>query len=225
MINTKALDNPVWNALNESHQQFARNFGGLKFYDPDIGPFAAFDGNNRVADEIDQYSTIIDDFFVVGDKPEYSAKVNFVGELVCLQMICEKKISITHKEEIHLMSKHHNKEVQDLVSLVMPGYFKKRTMDLGEYFGIFQSGQLVAVTGERMKMDQCTEVSAVVTHPDHSGKGYAKELVAHTVNNIFDKNELPFLHVAESNQRAISVYEKLGFKTRRKMSFWRFQRR
>jgi predicted GNAT family acetyltransferase len=83
---------------------------------------------------------------------------------------------------------------------------------------------LVAVTGERMKMESYTEVSAVVTHPEYTGRGFAKQLVAHTVNQIFNENKTPFLHVAESNVFAINLYKKLKFKRRRKISFWNIER-
>ena len=111
-------------------------------------------------------------------------------------------------------------ELFQLVNLVQPGYFKKKTASLGNYFGIFKKNMLVAVTGERMQMDNYIEVSAVVTHPDHTGKGYAKQLVAHTANNIFAQQKIPYLHVSAANTGAIQLYEKLGFKLRRKISFW-----
>ena len=107
-----------------------------------------------------------------------------------------------------------------LVKLVQPGYFKSKTSHLGSYYGIFKNDELVAVTGERMKMSSFTEVSAVVTHPDHTGKGYAKQLVAHTANKLFSANKIPFLHVAETNVGAIKLYEKLGFRTRRKIKIY-----
>jgi predicted GNAT family acetyltransferase len=91
---------------------------------------------------------------------------------------------------------------------------------LGNYYGIFKNGELVAAAGERMKMFDFIEVSAIVTHPRHTGKGYAKQLIAHTVNNIFIKNKTPYLHVLENNFTAIKLYEKLGFIARRKISFW-----
>ncbi len=97
---------------------------------------------------------------------------------------------------------------------------RKKTALLGNYYGIFKDQQLIAVTGERMQMDDMIEVSAVVTHPDHTGKGYASQLIAHAVNQIFDRGKLPFLHVASTNTGAIKLYEKLGFNTRKKISFW-----
>ena len=71
-----------------------------------------------------------------------------------------------------------------------------------------------------MKMNRYTEVSAVVTHPKHTGKGYVKQLIKRTTNQIFDENKIPYLPMAESNIGAIKLYEKLGFVTRRKISFW-----
>lgn len=71
-------------------------------------------------------------------------------------------------------------------------------------------------------MNQYTEVSAVVTHPEHTGKGYAKQLTAYTSNKIFSENKIPYLHVADTNIGAIKLYEKLGYEVRRKISFWNF---
>ncbi|MCL6220358.1 GNAT family N-acetyltransferase [Zunongwangia pacifica] len=71
-----------------------------------------------------------------------------------------------------------------------------------------------------MKMNKYTEVSAVDTHPEYTGKGYAKQLIKHTTDEIFKENKIPYLHVAESNTGAIKLYKKLGFSTRRKISFW-----
>lgn len=108
------------------------------------------------------------------------------------------------------------------MTLVQPGYFMKNTSDLGNYHGIYKDEKLIAVTGERMKMNKYTEVSAVVTHPEYTGKGYAKQLITHTSNQIFSENKIPYLHVADTNIGAIRLYEKLGFRTRRKISFWNF---
>ena len=124
------------------------------------------------------------------------------------------------KESITELTFEHEDQLFHLVNLVQPGYFKRKTSLLGTYFGIFKEGQLVAVTGERMKMNDFIEVSAIVTHPDHTGNGYARQLIAKAVNNIIDQDKTPYLHVVESNLSAIRLYEKLGFYTRRKISFW-----
>lgn len=215
------LDNPAWYSLSETHQEFSINYNTIKFYNPDYCPFGGFIASENISESIDEYSELTDGFFVVGEKPQLSKQLKLNRELICLQMILNNRINVEIKEEIiALTTSDHIEALFELVNLVQPGYFKRQTALLGNYFGIFKDNKLIAVTGERMKMNDFTEVSAIVTHPDHTGQGYAKQLIAHTVNIIFDQNKIPYLHVVENNIGAIKLYEKLGFTTRRKMSLW-----
>lgn len=215
------LDNPVWHSLSETHQEFSVNYNTIKFYHPDYCPFGGYETTENISKFIDEYSALTDNFFVVGKKPQLSNQLDLKKELVCLQMIINNRIDVEIKEDIiALTTSEHIDALFELVNLVQPGYFKKKTALLGNYFGIFKNNKLIAVTGERMKMNDFTEVSAIVTHPDYTGQGYAKQLIAQAVNNIFDQNKTPFLHVVESNIGAIKLYEKLGFSTRRKMNLW-----
>jgi predicted GNAT family acetyltransferase len=70
------------------------------------------------------------------------------------------------------------------------------------------------MAGERQKLPGYTEVSAVCTHPDFQGRGYARILISAVAQKILERGEIPMLHVREDNAGAIRVYEKLGFKTR-----------
>ncbi|KIC02316.1 acetyltransferase [Flavobacterium sp. JRM] len=215
------LDNPAWYSLSETHQEFSINYNNIKFYNPDYCPFGGFIILENISESIDEYSKLTDGFFIVGEKPQLSDQLELKNELICLQMIIHDRIDVEIKENIvALTTSQHIDALFELVSLVQPGYFKRKTALLGNYFGIFKDDKLIAVTGERMKMDDSTEVSAIVTHPEYTGQGYAKQLITHAVNNIFDQNKTPYLHVVESNISAIKLYEKLGFSTRRKMSLW-----
>jgi GNAT superfamily N-acetyltransferase len=216
----KKLDNPVWFSLSETHQSFAVDCGSVKFYHPDFCTFGGFEKGNAIAKSIDEYSEMVDSFFIVGEKPELSNLLKLNKELVCLQMIVCYPIDIAINDPIVKLTDEHIDVLCELVNLVQPGYFKKKTALLGNYYGIFKNEELVSVTGERMQMNDFIEVSAVVTHPNHTGKGYAKQLVVHTVNEIFKQNKIPYLHVIEDNKGAIQLYEKLGFTIRRKISFW-----
>ena len=217
---TEKLDNPVWYSLCETHKKFAIVYKHLKFYAPDQCPFGAFDVGGDMFAEIEAYAGLTDNFFVVGKKPLFSNRIFLKNELICLQMVVENKIQLNITEAISRLNDEFNDQLFDLVNLVQPGYFRTHTATMGDYYGIFQNEMLVAVSGERMKMNHFTEVSAVVTHPRHAGKGYAKQLVAFTANQIFDQGKIPFLHVAENNFGAIQLYQTLGFKTRTKISFW-----
>jgi predicted GNAT family acetyltransferase len=216
----KRLDNPVWYALSEAHQDLAIDHGNIKFYHPDYCPFGGYTDGEAIAHAIDQYSEIVDHFFIVGENPALSDQLRIEKELVCLQMVMKDEITVTPNDQIIKLTAEHGDALYQLVNLVQPGYFKMKTALLGDYFGIFKNDELIAAAGERMQMNGLVEVSAVVTHPGHTGQGYAKQLVACVVHNILRKNSTPFLHVAESNVAAIRLYEKLGFTTRRKISFW-----
>lgn len=221
MIKNKKLDNPIWYSLTETHKDYVVDYAGMKFYQPDYCPFGAFIDLDKTQKSIDEYSALTSNFYVVGDRPLFSNRLTLTQELICHQMIIDKPITFDINEDIlELKTEKQKDSLFDLVDLVQPGYFKSKTVDLGKYFGIFKDEKLIAVTGERLKMDAYTEVSAVVTHPSHTRKGYAKQLIAYTCNQIFSEDKQPFLHVAQTNIGPIKLYEKLGFTTRRKISFW-----
>lgn len=215
------LDNPVWYSLSETHRNFSDDYESIKFYHPDYCAFGGFVAVDKTLMGNDEYSKRTNDFYIVGEKPYCSKRLRINKELVCNQMVLARPVNLEIGETITgLKTQQHKNDLFDLVNLVQPGYFKKETAQLGSYYGIYKSGKLIAAAGERMKMNTYTEVSAIVTHPEHTGKGYAKQLIAHTCDRIFSAQKIPYLHVAENNTGTIRLYEKLGFQTRRKMSFW-----
>jgi ribosomal protein S18 acetylase RimI-like enzyme len=220
-IKKNKLDNPVWNSLNETHKRHSLEYDGIRFYIPEYCPFGGFIKTNNLVKGLNQYSTLIKNFYVVGEKPLFNTALSINKNIVCNQMLLEKPIDLDVNEQIvELKTEHQKTDLFDLVNLAQPGYFKNKTSDLGKYFGIYKNEKLISVTGERMKMDEFTEISAVVTHPEYTGNGYAKQLINLTTSKVFNENKIPYLHVAESNIGAIKLYEKLGFTTRRKISFW-----
>ena len=108
-------------------------------------------------------------------------------------------------------------EMLDLASVTQPGPFGPRTIELGDYIGIRRRGVLVAMAGERMRLDGFTEISAVCVEPAYRGHGFAVDLVRSLVSSIAARSEIPFLHVFSSNHAAIALYRKLGFVLRRRM--------
>ncbi len=93
-----------------------------------------------------------------------------------------------------------------LAELTKPGPFGTRTRELGEYLGVRQSHRLVAMAGERLHLPGYTEVSAVCTHPDYQGRGYARELMSILMRRIMKRGETPILHVRQENVSAIHLY-------------------
>ena len=215
------LDNPAWFSLKETHAKFAVGNDSVKCYDPAYGPFGGIGSQENTGKFLMQYAHLTDSFFIIGKCPLLELPLQVTGKLEGLQMIIYNPIQLKATEQITVLGNEHLQMVDELINLVQPGYFRKQTFYLGNYYGIFKEDQLVAVAGERMKMNGFTEVSAVVTHPEYTGKGYAKHLVAHTVNEIFKQGKIPILHVLQTNISAISLYQKLGFMIRNTMDFWK----
>jgi predicted GNAT family acetyltransferase len=111
----------------------------------------------------------------------------------------------------------------ELVALTEPGPFRRRTVELGGYVGVFHGDALVAMAGQRFAPPGHREVSAVCTHPSVRRRGYAAFVTARVALAILERGETPFLHVAESNDSARAVYEGLGFTTRRMVGYTAFR--
>jgi predicted GNAT family acetyltransferase len=70
------------------------------------------------------------------------------------------------------------------------------------------------MAGERFRLDDWTEISAVCTRPDHRGRGLASRLVGALAAGIQRRSQRAFLHVLGTNTGAIRLYEQLGFRIR-----------
>jgi predicted GNAT family acetyltransferase len=211
------LDNPVWNALSTTHASFAEGDDLAKRYPVDVAPFAATRDQSS-----ESYRSLAR---LLG--PEGTAAIPLaampmlptgwivVRKIDSAQMVWNTKTLQLIEHSFEELNTNHIDEMLELVELTKPGPFLKRTRELGTYLGIREAGRLVAMAGERLKPYGYTEISAVCTHPDYRGRGYASSLVSFLIQRITRRKETPFLHVRAENVDAIRVYEKLGFKTRR----------
>jgi GNAT superfamily N-acetyltransferase len=221
------LKNPVWYSLNETHKKFLIEFDGVQFYKPEICSFGAFFDETKTAKALNEYSKIADKFFLVSENQIPIIDTDHVvleKKIDGCQMVLENLIAIEITEHIVLLSEKYIDEIYDLIWLVMPGFYQKKGFEMGKYYGIFKDNKLVSITGQRMQTDNFIEVSGVVTHPDYTKKGYAKQLVAYTTKEILKEKKLPILHTNKGNP-AISLYEKLGYTLTREMYWWLFSKK
>ena len=223
----KKLENPVWASLNETHKKFVIEYDGIQFYHPDICTFGAFTDVTKTANALNEYSKLSKNFFLVSENeiPQIDSNLVFLEKKIegC-QMVLDNLIDIEIAETIIPLTKKHRDEIYDLIWLVMPGYYQKRSFEMGAFFGIFKEDKLVSISGQRLQSNDFIEVSAVVTHPDYTRRGYAKQLVAHTTKEILKSKKLPILHTNKGNS-AIPLYETLGYKVSRDMNWWLYGRR
>lgn len=217
----KQLDNPVWSALASTHRHFALGTDTAKRYPSDFLPFVAFDPNAIKPLETLKDLRPNEDVCIIGDLPEIPSSWTVLKKLECDQMVCPDLIAVKADDTIELLKlgQEDEPEMFELINSIQPGFYKDHTANLGSYFGIRVKGKLVAMAGERIKMTGLSEVSAVCTHPDHTGKGFAAQLVSVVCKNMIAQGNIPFLHVLSSNSRAVQLYERLGFVKRRSILF------
>ncbi|MDY0779784.1 GNAT family N-acetyltransferase [Tenacibaculum sp. IB213877] len=221
------LKNPVWFALEEAQKKFVIDFDGVKFYDPKICPFGAFEDVSKTANALNKYAKLTDKFFLVSEDKNPATETDLVKlhkKIEGCQMVLESLTETEITEEIVPLTEDYIDEIYNLVWLVMPGYYRKRTFDMGKYFGIFKDNKLVSITGQRMQTDDFIEVSAVVTHPDYTRRGLAKQLTIHTTQEIIKEGKHPILHTTKGNP-AIKLYEKLGYTVTRDMNWWYYHKK
>jgi GNAT superfamily N-acetyltransferase len=118
------------------------------------------------------------------------------------------------------MSPEDAPDMVALTDVAFPGFFRRRTNEMGEYFGIRIEGELVAMAGERLAIPGWREISAVCTHPAHAGKGCATVLMNRLLREHAAAGLRSFLHVIEKNARAIALYKRMGFVTANSVPLW-----
>jgi len=209
------LDNPAYAALCGPHARFAQARGRARRYQPDIAPFLGLPSSPSAQDWRDAAQLLgPGTYAAVGHSgAELPDGWHAVDAFDVVQMIRERVSAVDCPDAIPLGAADVP-EMLELVARTEPGPFLARTIELGDYLGMRCDGALVAMAGERFRLDGWTEISAVCTHPDHRGRGLASQLTRALIARIQLRSQRAFLHVLAANTGAIRIYEHLGFRAR-----------
>jgi GNAT superfamily N-acetyltransferase len=212
---THPLDNPVWASLTGDHAGLAFTAGGAARYPADAAPFVAVhSGDAPAASDSARLVASGESVCFVGLAPPLAAGWRVEQSVKIAQMTCNSHLAVADGPAVIELSRARLADMLALTALVYPHYFRPRTIEMGRYFGIYDGVRLAAMAGERMRFEGHQEISAVCTHPDYVGRGYAQRLVALLTNDILDSGRLAFLHVSNENARAKALYERLGYSLR-----------
>jgi predicted GNAT family acetyltransferase len=208
------LDNPVWHSLVDRHAALAVRNGDAARYRPDISVLAAVAESSpkalaELAELMRPGEVAVGFHFGARAVPGWRAG----DPMPLVQMTCEVALPPPALEPTPLSSADVD-DMLRLVELTQPGPFLRGTIEMGRYVGVWENGRLAGMAGERMKPPGYTEVSAVCSDPAFQGRGLGESLVRAVAGRIQAEGLTPFLHVLETNRRAIALYERLGFRQR-----------
>ncbi len=231
MRDIRLLDNPIWSALTTEHAALALADGQARRYPAEIGPLSGLAEQSAEAYESLRALTGTGpggfSAQFLAEPPVERPGWTLIREGLMTQMIWSGGAApaITPPQGPAVLRRLTRADVPamvELAELTEPGPFRTRTPELGEFFGIFEAGRLVSMAGQRLRLTGFIEVSAVCTHPDARGRGYARAVMAEVIADILGRGALPMLHAFADNP-AIRVYEALGFTHRRGLHLAVFQ--
>lgn len=219
MSDLALLDRPIWNALTTRQRSLAQGGDRALRFPAGIAPFAdmvdmsaaSFAALGELMAPSEYLALFTRD--AVTAPPEFKVPLAETME----QMIGTPAESAPAGVEVVTLGAEDVPAMLALTELTKPGPFMKRTRELGTFLGIRVDGELVAMTGERIKPGNYTEMTAICVHPSHRGRGYAQALMAAVSRQIVARGEIPFLHVLTSNTSAIALYQRQGMHIRRRL--------
>jgi ribosomal protein S18 acetylase RimI-like enzyme len=215
------LDNPIWGALSTEHAELALGDERARRYPVEVGPLSGIPAQTE-----ESYKALSD---LAGDGVVVLFSVEPIVPIGGLQVVRSgpivqmiRKIRGVEADVGELTPRRLTAAdapaMVALAELTEPGPFRLRTLELGNFYGIFHGPELVAMAGKRMHMPGLVEVSGVCTHPAARGKGYARRLMQIVMDEIERDGKTAFLHAFSTNP-AIRLYETLGFEARQEFHF------
>jgi ribosomal protein S18 acetylase RimI-like enzyme len=227
MADVTPLENPVWSSLASGHRAIARRNGLAARYPGDISPLSAIRESSpqafadlRALTRPGEIVGLVTGFEVTVPEDWEIVLNRFIDQMVCEDFRPGGDIAPL------LLSEKDVPEMIALTKLTQPGPFEHGTIGMGKYLGLRHAdGTLMAMAGQRMSLTDFREVSAVCTHPDHQGKGYAGKLMTILAREIIADGKIPILHVKTENAAAKHLYARLGFCVRKPMHFNVLKRR
>lgn len=225
----QVLDNPTYNALISGNRNLSVGTDTVRYFPEAVSPFVGLaDFSEARFAELaailppGRTVTVVsaEDIVIPG-----GWKVNYHG--VGLQMLGERAHGPSAGDrgpsaggwKFVPLRPEHVPQMVALARLTNPGPFGERTIEFGNFVGVFEGDRLMAMSGHRLHPTPYIEISGVCTHPDYVGRGLGGALTYYQVEKIREMGEVPILNVWSQNFRAIRLYERLGFVTRRQLYF------
>lgn len=112
------------------------------------------------------------------------------------------------------LNESHGDELENMYQLAYPdGYFDRRMLATGKYFGYLDKGWIVSVAGVHVDSEEhsVTVLGSIATLPKFRNKGLATLVTARLLKELIGKRDVVMLNVDSKNSAAIKCYSNLGF--------------
>jgi len=220
------LARPAWHALRSLQAGHAVGDGAAVRFHPDIGPLAAARAHDEAGLAALAALALPGDIlaFIEPDAVPPLPGLLLERQSAAVQMAADDAPAPFDHPEIVPLGEADAPAMRALAELTKPGPFSTRTHQLGQFWGVFEQGRLIAMAGERMRMPGHGEVSAVCVHPDAQGRGFGTLMVRKAMSNLAAQGLRPFLHSYADNDAAIATYRRCGFRLEREVVISMYRR-
>jgi ribosomal protein S18 acetylase RimI-like enzyme len=216
----------MWSALCGPHRGLAGRLDALAWYPAAIAPFAAVPDADVLPDlDAARAQGLGESAYFVGVCPTaLPPGWRVVARSQILQLFPSADPPETLDDTCAVLGERDRPAMRDLTREAFPDFFRERTHELGLYVGVFAGARLVAMAGERLALTGLQEISGVCTHPNFTGKGYARRLTLALLGRHRRRGVRSFLHVSEGNAGARRLYDSMGFVARAGLAMCKVER-
>jgi ribosomal protein S18 acetylase RimI-like enzyme len=213
-LSLELFENLIWHALSGPHAHFSQGGATARRYAQGFSPILGF--ADRFKPDFSALESLAqpgEHFYCEGWSGPAPVGWQIETDATMVKMAWAGELPPEDEAGgIEPLGLAHAQQALALAQLTRPGPFGPRTVELGDYFGVFEDGRLIAMAGERMHAGRLREISGVATHPDARGRGLAGRLMNHLVRRQVLRGEMPVLHVMSGNAPARQLYERTGWR-------------
>jgi ribosomal protein S18 acetylase RimI-like enzyme len=221
MSDAHVLDDMVWHALTGPQADLAATAGdGLAHrYRDDIAPFCGVEhlderGWAALAELVGPRGTAV---FLRGEVEPTPTGWHELLREPATQYVAGELTEPPAKasREVVELTASDSPDMVALAAATEPGPFGPNSHLTGRWFGIRREGRLVAMAGERIRVEGYGEVSGVCVDPAVRGEGLGGVVTLAAAHGIQERGDRAMLHVRDGNDGAHRLYRRIGFEVRR----------
>ncbi len=146
-------------------------------------------------------------------------KFGLTNKLECFQAVYMNKTKLDIKSELEIRQLK-----QDQIEVILEHYDKLSNNEIhtllknGNLFGGYKNGTLIGFIGNHLE----GSIGILEVFPQFRRLGYGEMLESYMVNQMLEKDLIPFTQIEISNEKSLALQNKLGFSISKDRLVWMF---